>query len=389
MTARVLFVDDDPRILKGVCRQLDGQFDFDTALGPEEALQILADSDPYAVVVSDMQMPGMNGVELLRRVRDMSPDTVRMMLTGFADLKSTIDAVNEGNIFRFLAKPCPNEILAAALEDGIRQYELVTSERELVEGTLKGSVKVLSEVLGLVNPTAFGCAARVQRIVGGLTRALQVENPWELEIAAMLYPLGYVTISDETLQKVAGGVPLTEDERLIYERHPHAAGRLIRNIPRLESVADIIAGQNNAVCDVQDSNPDSSVLLGQKILKVALDYDAAETTSSNAQDALGKLRAKSGVYDANVLSALESVLADHTEIETAEVRILSLLEGMVLANDICATDGTLLVAKGHEVTDSLKQRLTNFEIAGRLQGNIEIERVKNVPEHLFEESLGT
>ena len=385
MAARILFVDDDPLILKGVTRQLGDEFDFDTACGPEEALRMVTESDEYAVVVSDMQMPGMNGVELLKRVRDIAPDTVRMMLTGFADLKTTIDAVNEGNIFRFLSKPCSNQIMSAALKDGIRQYNLVRAEHELVEGTLKGSVKVLSEVLGLVNPTAFGCAARVQRIVSGLSDELHVENRWELEIAAMLYPLGLVTVPDTTLQKIADGNTLDKEEREIYDRHPLAARRLLRNIPRLESVADIISGQHEPGIDSDE--PIDSILLGQNILKVALDYDAAETSNDDVQTALDSLRENSNDYDDAVLTALESLVADQTQHEIVEVDLSDLVEGMVLAQDIRDANGNLLVAKGHAVSSSLKQRLSNFGKAGRLQEAIRIEMVSHVPDQLFETSV--
>src|SRR4030042_1805929 len=93
---------------------------------------------PYAVIVSDLKMPGMNGIKFLSKVREMAPDSVRVMLTGFAELQTAIDAVNEGNIFRFLTKPCPPDILSRALDMGIEQYRLITAERELLEQTLKG-----------------------------------------------------------------------------------------------------------------------------------------------------------------------------------------------------------------------------------------------------------
>lgn len=105
MAEKILCVDDEVNILLSLQRQLRKQFQMESALGPEQALAAIESDGPYAVVVSDLQMPNMNGLELLAKVRDMSPETVRIMLTGQADLDTAIAAVNQGNIFRFLTSP--------------------------------------------------------------------------------------------------------------------------------------------------------------------------------------------------------------------------------------------------------------------------------------------
>jgi len=117
MEQKILFVDDDANILAAFRRHLRKRFHFDTALGPEEGLKAVVEKGPYAVVVSDLRMPKMDGIEFLTHVKEIAPDTVRMMLTGHADLHNTIEAVNEGNIFRFLTKPCPVDELSKALQD--------------------------------------------------------------------------------------------------------------------------------------------------------------------------------------------------------------------------------------------------------------------------------
>src|SRR5215467_12671970 len=155
ITKRILFVDDEPKILQGLERQLSGKFELRTAPGPVMGLQILSKDGPYAAVVSDYRMPTMNGVEFLARARQRYPDTVRLMLTGQADLNAAISAVNEGAIFRFLSKPCPMEVLDAALNSALEQYRLIQAERELLEQTLHGSIKIMTEVLSLTSPAAF------------------------------------------------------------------------------------------------------------------------------------------------------------------------------------------------------------------------------------------
>ncbi len=122
MKARILLVDDDPMLLAGLKRQLRREFDVFTAGGAQEAIAVMGDSGPFSVVISDFRMPGMNGIELLSRVKDLNPDTVRMMLTGSTDLSTAVQAVNEGNIFQFHLKPCPSDTLARAIHDGIGKY---------------------------------------------------------------------------------------------------------------------------------------------------------------------------------------------------------------------------------------------------------------------------
>jgi len=130
MSNKILFVDDNSNILDAYRRQLKRQFHVDTARGGEEGLNAIANNGPYAVIVSDLRMPGMDGNQFLSRVKDMAPESVRIMLTGFADLKTAMDAINRGNIFRLLTKPCAKEVLADALSEGIEQYNKNASAAE-------------------------------------------------------------------------------------------------------------------------------------------------------------------------------------------------------------------------------------------------------------------
>ena len=164
MAEKILLVDDDSLILEGYRRSLSREFLMETALGAEQALKLATDNGPFAVVVSDMRMPGMDGVQLLSRIKSMSPDTIRVMLTGNAEIETAISAINEGSIFRFLTKPCSKEMMAKTLTAAMVQYRLVTAEKQLLEQTLTSSVQVLTEVLSLVNPAAFSRAEHRRRI---------------------------------------------------------------------------------------------------------------------------------------------------------------------------------------------------------------------------------
>jgi len=146
MKPRILLVDDDPLLLAGLKRQLRRHFHIQTAAGGQEALHMVeAQDDPLMVVVSDYRMPGMNGIDLLARVKALRPDTVRMMLTGSTDLRTAIQAVNEGQIFQFHLKPCPADDLARAIDEGVAHYRKASARTSQIK-TMEKSMALASEV---------------------------------------------------------------------------------------------------------------------------------------------------------------------------------------------------------------------------------------------------
>ena len=366
MNTNVLLVDDDPNILQGFKRHLRKHFRVDTALGAKEALEVVAQHGPFAVIVSDMQMPEMNGIQLLHRVREMAPDTVRMMLTGNADQKTAMDAVNDGRIFRFLTKPCSPEHLRLALEAGVEQYRLVTAERELLCKTLSGSVSILTEVLSLVNPAAFGQATSVRRIVREMCKGLQLDNAWEIEVAAMLSHIGCITLPKETLAKLSNGEEISQEERAAYQRHPQVGFELISKIPRLGGVAEIIAYQHKHFDGSglpSDEKKEEQIPLGARILKLVIDVVQLMASQESIDDLWITIDQRTGWYD----PALVRVLAKTLDVDyiSMEVGISGLEEGMVLAEHVLTESGELLLAKGQEVTPSLRERLLAFATTGR------------------------
>src|SRR5271165_7129583 len=244
MSEKILLVDDDSNILEGFRRTLSREFLMETALGGEQALKLVADNGPYSVVVSDMRMPGMDGIQLLIRIKSVSPDTIRVMLTGNADMETAVNAINEGSIFRFLNKPCNKEVMAKTLTAALVQYRLVTAEKQLLEHTLSGSIQVLTEVLSLVNPTAFSRAERARRYIHHIVTKMKLGNPWQYEVAAMMSQLGCVTLAPETVEAVFNGEQLSPAEQAQYDAHPRVAYDLLSKIPRLEPIAWMIEHQN-------------------------------------------------------------------------------------------------------------------------------------------------
>jgi response regulator RpfG family c-di-GMP phosphodiesterase len=369
MSDKILFVDDDPNVLASHKRMLRKAFRVDTAHGGEEALGLLGLPEPYAVVVSDLRMPRMDGIRFLAEAQRVAPDTVRIMLSGHSELETALAAINEGRIFRFLTKPCAPDDLAAALTAGIAQFRLVTGERELLQKTLNGSIKVLTDVVSLVSPTAFGRASRVRALTRQLSQQLTGQADWQIQLAAMLSQLGCVGLAEETLVKVHRGEPLTGPERAAFLEHPRVGAELLANIPRLESVAAIIRYQEKRYDGggiPQDGVHGADLPLGARILKVALDFDSLVAAGAGSAKACADLRQRHGWYDGAVLEALTHVLKDEIDQDVQHVPVSKLGPDMVLAQDVYSTTGLLLIPQGQEITPLVRLRLANIAAKGGL-----------------------
>ena len=140
-------------------------------------MQRLRAGQPFAAIVADMNMPAMNGVQFLATVKTLSPDSTRIMLTGNADQASAVAALNTGEVFRFLTKPCDAEQLRQVLTLALRQHELVVTEKYVLERTVRGSVKALAEVLALARPEAFGRVGRLRKLTRQLSSAFSTLEP--------------------------------------------------------------------------------------------------------------------------------------------------------------------------------------------------------------------
>ena len=362
MKAKILLVDDDPNILSAYKRQMRKHFEIDVATRGPIGLQKVAKSGPYTVVIADMQMPGMDGIEFLSLVRDQAPETVRIMLTGNADLQTAMDAVNQGHIFRFLTKPCSPEVLRKTTQAGVGQYQLIMTEKELLEKTLSGSVKVLTEVLSLVNPTAFSSASRIKRYTQHIAVELHLPDVWQFELAAMLSQIGCVTLPSEILEKVYEGKPLSAEEEKLYRAHPEIGSNLLKNIPRLETTAEMIEAQFNPDQRPQeggDIRTMDRVSLGTQILKVASEFDKRLARDVPAKTILMQLRRDPVIYVVAIIDALESYEVDQ-KLPVTMVAIHQLTTRMTLAEDVFTKNELLLVTKGQEVTYAVLGRLRAF-----------------------------
>ncbi len=364
MNPKVLLVDDEPSVLAGYERTLHQDFDVHTAVSGELGLKTLREDGPYAVVISDMRMPIMSGSQFLASAKELAPDTVRMLLTGYTDLGAAIDAINEGNIFRFLTKPCSKEVLIAALRAGVTQNELIRSERELLEKTLIGSIKALADILSVSSPAAFGRSMRIARIVRHIATRFMFAHGWRLEAAAILSQLGCVTLDAEVIQRAFDGVQLSDEDQTRFNAHPAAAIKLLSGIPRLEPIAWMIGHQlsREIPTEIPGVVADSiaETMLGARIIKLGVAYDDLRIKLLSQESAIERLRYRSKEFEPQLIDALNGIGSQGGQMVPCRLAISRLATGMFLDQELRNRQGMLLASKGQEITRAILIKIENW-----------------------------
>jgi CheY-like chemotaxis protein len=364
MGERILLVDDESRLLDGLRRTLRGRYVITTGTSGQEGLDAITasvdDGSPFAVVVSDMMMPGMSGSEFLTRARPLVPDAALMILSGQADLTSTITAVNNANLFRFLTKPCDPDDLIRALDAALRQHQLQVAERELLQNTLAGAVDVLTDVLSMASPIASRRTERTRTVVRVAAQLLGLDDDWRLPIAAMLSHLGCIALPDHVLEQVDAGQELEPAEREMWRGHPQVGRRLLARIPRLGDVARWVGDQpmSLAAADSPGDPPgdDLAACLLPAVAAFLVHHDAKTAPRDTARTLRG-----TGRYPVAVVEAVLTAVAQQVPRGVvAELRVASLMPGMVIHDDVRTSGGMVLVREGERVTDALIARLSNF-----------------------------
>jgi hypothetical protein len=275
-------------------------------------------------------------------------------------MAAAIKAINEGQIFRFLTKPCAPDQFMGMVGEAIRQYELVVAERLLLQRTLVGAIKALTDIMTLVSPAVVGRAQRLKRRVSALAAELKLEDRWQIETAALLSHLGEVSLPDPLTHKISHGQELDHDEAQRLREATHAANRLINHVPRLEAVSAIL----NALAE-PDVGPDPCIPSPAdpnhvEVLRLAMDTERLEAQGLRGDAVLETLEA-SGDYPPALLSALRATQCEQSEVLTrAEVHISSLTVGMVLDEDVMTTKRVLIAPRGCELTPSFIEHLRHF-----------------------------
>lgn len=359
--ATIVCVDDEARVLEGLALHLRKDFQVHTAPSGDEGLQKLKELGGAAVVVSDMRMPGMDGATFLKRVMRAWPDATRILLTGEPGRDAAVLAVNEGQIFRFLTKPCPPDQLRSAIDAGVIQFRLLNAERLLMQETLIGCIQALVDVLAITNPVAFGRASRIKRLAIQFGETLNCTGFWQLEAAAMLSQIGYLSLPVETVEKLYYGEPLTPEEKVLAAGVPEVANKLLGHIPRLEPVLQILMALSYSDEQLKKLG-EGTIGTGARVLQLTLDYDALIVQGHSNDVAVQTLRvrraARFGLEFIEKFAHFVGASASASEVRELPLRLVK--PGMTILDDVRTHMGTLLVPRGFEISETFLERLRNF-----------------------------
>ena len=357
---RVLCVDDEARVVEGLVLHLRRDYQVFTANSGQEGLALLKQKGGAAVVISDMRMPQMDGATFLQHVLQFYPDATRILLTGEPGRDAAVSAVNKAQIFRFLTKPCPPDALKAAVEAGVIQHRLLNAERTILKETLNGCIKALVDVLALTNPVAFGRASRVKRQAMEFAAKLDCKEFWQLEAAAMLSQIGYLSLPAELVEKLYYGETLTPEEKLLASGAPDVVNSLLENVPRLEPVIQILVALHWTDEQIAKLG-EGTIGTGTRILGLVMEYDTLVTQGQTTNVAVQTLRSRVARFgDAMVEKFGIHVGAGSSTKELREMPLRVVQPGMIIMQDVRTHMGTLLVARGFEVTSVFLERARNF-----------------------------
>lgn len=407
----ILCVDDEPNILSSMKRlfRATGHHVM-TAEGGEEALTMM-ETTPADLVISDMRMPGMSGAELLHQVRQRWPRATRLLLTGYADITSTIAAINEGRIHRYITKPWNDEDLLMTVREaferqGLREEkerleELTTRQNEALRelnATLEhkvrertaeltcandrlhknylDSIKAFSHLIELRGGGMAGHARRVADLARRTARALGLDDTrvQELFIAALMHDIGHIGLSDRILETPVS--KLGAEDLARYRQHPELGEQALMGMDDMPAVATLIRHhhERHDGRGFPDGLAREQIPLGARILAIADAYDdllhghviSGQLTPAEARALIA--RGRHAQFDPAVTDAFLALLnqpAAPPSPRPVELDTEALQPGMVLARDFQSAEGVLLLAADHVLTEPLIARIRQYERRSR------------------------
>lgn len=370
---KILFVDDEQDVLDAFERRLRRNYNVVTACGGEDAIKKMQSKGPFAVIISDMRMPKMTGLQLLKSAKKMQPHVVRIMLTGNTDQKTAIDAVNDGEVFKFLTKPCGSKTLGEVLDSALQEYERRTVERNMLNGTVKQIIQLLCSVLSQGDPDTWNSGLSAMRLLKQLSEKLEIVDSWPMEMAALLARLGVITIPWELRHKWENGEKLSESEKELIDKIPETGYQLLKSVPKLDDVASLVRYHQKYYDGSgypEDGLKGEDIPQGASIVRLVFDFVEWQNKGKSNRECVKILKSDSHLYDPVVFKALEELfpgraqqVKQESEQKLPEIKEISakqLAVGMLLADDIVSSKGAIVI-KGKTVVDEVcLNKLLNF-----------------------------
>lgn len=412
-TATVMFVDDEANILSSLQRLFrPAGYRIFTAESGAQGLEILA-RENIDLVISDMRMPGMDGATFLEQVTKSSPDTIRILLTGYADISSTINAINKGSIYRYIPKPWEDNDIRLCVKQALEKKSLEHEKKRLESMVVKQNeqlkelntslekkvmartqeiqqtadmldlsyqqlkqaydttISVFARLIELREGTETGHTRRVAEHAQAIAQKLTLgeADVQDIYYSALLHDIGKIGLSDSVLSK--SYIDLSENERAHFEKHPALGQATLLSLDTLHKAADYIRSHHERFDGkgYPDKLAGERIPIGARILAVASDYDALQAGEllhgkMSPQEARSFLIAnRNQRYDAKIVDTFLHLIetADHTNISELRLSSDDLHEGMVLSRDLVSHDGLMLISKGRTLNSVVIQKVIAFE----------------------------
>jgi response regulator RpfG family c-di-GMP phosphodiesterase len=394
---RVLYVDDEQQLLYSFTSLMRKENIELMVLNESERIHEILNSEPeFALVLSDQRMPVVDGVKVLEAVKEKSPDTIRVLITGYADYKDTIRAINESEIASYVAKPWDDEHLKKQVNGWITQYNLnqhnnylreVLDEEncklnQLLEGTVAQTVRILGDLSKHISPqvSEFGDKVKALGIsVLKIMPEMSAEDKWPVLRALDLFNFGIALLPLWLQNSIAtSGISAIEHSPVARNHHLMAAS-LLKNIPGLELVARIIELQNknfNGTGDPEDDKVSGhNIPFGARLLHI-LSCIVKPASDLRGQDLLYHMKRIPGKYDPGIIDFLLGNNVDMQFLtEDLYFRVEALKPGMMIINDVRTLSGHLLLKANTVLNETFIHILKQWHFRDPVAEPVKVKRL--------------
>ncbi len=314
---KILIVDDEPDNLALLYRTLRGKYEIEKSTSPLTALDMMRTTH-YNCILSDHKMPEMDGVEFLKRSYEISPDTMRLLVTAYTDAGILIDAINYAKIYRYIKKPYNPDELLLIVENALEYWQLKHDNSSLINDLkelFSGTITAIVEALDAKDSYTLGRSRRVTFYAVKMAKALHLSDTTtgKIELAGLLHDIGMIGVSDDILAKVE---QLSADDYTEIKKHVHYSVKILDDIKQLGDVVELIKYHH----EFYDGNgypygkKGDEIPIGSRIIAIADAFDSMVTPKVYRQqvvpsEALAKIKAEAGKqFDPNIVECFEQIL---------------------------------------------------------------------------------
>ncbi len=371
----IMAVDDNPanlKLLEGMLRQQG----YQVRSFPRGRLALAAAAEnPPDLILLDINMPEMNGYEVCEQLK--SSDKLAwipvIFLSALGETEDKVKAFQSGGV-DYVTKPFQLEEVQARVDTHIKLQRAQQAEHDLLEQTLNGAVRALTDLVQLTAPMLALRSAAIRSIVVHITKRMATAEAWQYELAATLSLIGCIALPDEAFEKAYGGQDLLEEEDRMFRAHPSCGAQVLSKIPRLEAVAEMIRGQETIE---GTESAECAAKLGARMLGIAVELDRRMFRGMPFTAALRELRTMPERFDPGMLEALDDYETPKVASALEQAWVHELQVSMILAEDVLSKDGKMtIVRKGATLCDMLIARIRNFRKVRGVQEPIRVHLVQ-------------